>query len=77
MPLLAKHVSSFHDLGRREDAGEGVIVGRRNWIELVIVALCAAKRLPQHGPADRVDDDDGPAVKNAMRGGPIQTHHRP
>ena len=38
-----------------KDAGQGVIVGRRDRVELVIVAAGAARRQRQHRPRHRVD----------------------
>ena len=38
-----------------EDAGQGVVVGRRDRVELVVVAAGAARRQGQDRPADGVD----------------------
>ena len=43
------------EVGAAEDAGQGVIVGGRDRVELVVVAAGAARRQRQHRPADRVD----------------------
>src|SRR5262249_48205818 len=55
LPLLIEHVTALHDLRGRENAGECVIVGGGNRVELVIVAASAAERLAEHAAADRVD----------------------
>ena len=38
-----------------EDSGERIIIGRRNRIELVIVASSASQRETHEGSADRID----------------------
>ena len=45
----------LHRLGAFEDAGQRVVVRRRDRVELVVVAAGAAERQPQEGPADGVD----------------------
>ncbi len=54
-PLLVKHVAALHDLRGRKNAGQRVVVGGGNGIELMIVAASATKCLPENGAADRVN----------------------